>query len=83
MADKYDFVSLVKTLSCMYQSINHAVVAHQELGKGMQQGGQESIVCFLEPVQEVFSQAHGPQAGWSAFHRTKLVEAVVKCIIDK
>ena len=62
----------------MYQSVNHAVIAQQELGRGLRQGGQESVICFLERVQEVFSQAYGPQAGWSAFHRTKLVEAVVK-----
>ena len=46
--DKYDFVSLVKTLGAIYQSINHAVVAQNELGKGMRQGGQESIICFLD-----------------------------------
>ena len=81
--DKYDFVSLVKTLGCMYQSINHAVVAQHELGRGMRQGGQESIVCFLERVQEVFSQAYGPQPGWTPFHRTKLVEAVVKGVSNR
>ena len=81
--DTYDFVSLVKTLGAMYQSVNHAVIAQQELGRGMQQGGQESVICFLERVQEVFSQAYGPQAGWSAFHRTKLVEAVVKGVSSR
>ena len=81
--DTYDFVSLVKTLGAMYQSVNHAVVAQNELGKGMRQGGQESVICFLERVQEVFSQAYGPQAGWSAFHRTKLVEAVVKGVSNR
>ena len=83
MEDTYDFVSLVKTLGAMYQSVNHAVVAQNELGKGMRQGGQEFIICFLERVQEVFNQAYGPQAGWSAFHRTKLLEAVVKGVSNK
>ena len=34
-------------------------------------------------MQEVFSQAYGPQVGWSAYHRTKLVEAVVKGVSSK
>ena len=59
--DTYDFVSLVKTLGAMYQSVyqsvNHAVIAQQELGRGLRQGGQESVICFLERVQEVFGQA--------------------------
>ena len=67
----------------MYQSVNHAVVAQNELGRGMRQGGQESVICFLEQVQELFCQAYGPQAGWSAFHRTKLVEAVVKGVSSR
>ena len=58
--DMYDFVSLVKTLGAVYNSVNHAVVAQNELGKGMRQGGQESVICFLERVQETFSQAYGP-----------------------
>ena len=49
----------------------------------MRQGRQESVICFLERVQEVFSQAYGPQAGWSAFHRTKLVEAVDKGVSSR
>ena len=63
--------------------MKHVVVAQNELGKGMRQGEQELVVCFLEQVQEVFNQAYGPQAGWSAFHRTKLVEAVVKGVSNR
>ena len=63
--------------------MNHAVVAQQELGRGLKQGGQESVVCFLERMQEVFSQAYGPPVGWSAYHRTKLVESVVKGVSSK
>ena len=81
--ETYNFISLVKTLGAMYASVNHAVVAQQELGRGLKQGGQESVICFLERVQEVFSQAYGPQVGWSAYHRTKLVEAVVKGVSSK
>ena len=33
--DTYDFISLVKTLGAVYNSVNHAVVAQNELGKGM------------------------------------------------
>ena len=67
----------------MYSSVNHAVIAQQELGKGLKQGGQESVICFLERVQEVFSQAYGPQVSWSAYHRTKLIEAVVKGVSNR
>ena len=67
----------------MYASVNHAVVAQQELGRGLKQAGQELVICFLERVQEVFSQAYGPPVGWSAYHRTKLVEAVVKGVANK
>ena len=63
--------------------MNHAVIAQQELGRGLRQGGQESVICFLERVQEVFGQAYGPQVAWSAFHRTKLVEAVVKGVSSR
>ena len=49
----------------------------------MRQGGQESVIFFLERVQEVLNQAFGPQAGWSAFHQTKLVEAVVKGVSSR
>ena len=41
------------------------------------------MVCFLERVQEVFSQAYGPPVGWSAYHLTKLVESVVKGVSSK
>ena len=37
--DTYDFVSLVKMLGAMYASVNHAVIAQQELGRGLRQGG--------------------------------------------
>ena len=33
--DTFDFVSLVKMLGALYQSVNHTVVAQNELGKGM------------------------------------------------
>ena len=81
--DTYNFISLVKTLGAMYASVNHTVIAQQELGRGRKQGGQESVICFLERVQEVFSQAYGPQVSWSAYHRTKLVEAVVTGVSSK
>ena len=67
-AEAYHFTSLIKTLGAMYASVNHAVLAQQELGRELKQGGQESVICFLERVQEVFSQAYGPQVGWSAYH---------------
>ena len=82
-AEAYNFISLVKMLGEMYASVNHAVLAQQELGRGLKLGGQESVICFLERVQEVFSQAYGPQVGWSAYHRTKLIEAVVKGVSNK
>ena len=34
-------------------------------------------------MQEVFSQAYGLQVGWSAYHQTKLIEAVVKGVSNK
>ena len=48
--EPYNFITLVKTLGVIYSSVNHAVVAKQELGQGLKQG--ES---FLERVQETFS----------------------------
>ena len=81
--ETYNFISLVKRLGAMYASVNHAVVAQQELGRGLRQGGQESVICFLERVQEVFSQAYGPPVSWSAYHHTKLVESVVKGVSSK
>ena len=68
--ETYNFISLVKVLGAIYASVNHAVVAQQELGRGLRQGGQESVVCFLERMQEVFSQAFGPPVGWSAYRTT-------------
>ena len=81
--EPYNFITLVKTLGLIYSSVNHAVVTQQELGQGLKQGGQESVVCFLERVQETFSQAYGPPVGWSAYHCTKLVESVVKGISNR
>ena len=68
---------LIKTLGAIYSSVNHALLAQQELGRGLKQGGQESVVWFLERIQETFSQAYGPVVGWSAYHRTKLIDSVV------
>ena len=82
-AEAYNLISLVKTLGAMYASVNHAILAQQELGRGLKQGGQESIICFLEWLQEVFSKAYGPQVGWSAYHQTKFNEAVVKGVSNK
>ena len=81
--EPYNFITLVKTLGAIYSSVNHAEVAQQELGRGLKQGGKESVVCFLERVQETFSQAYGPPVGWSAYHRTKLVESVVKGVSNR
>ena len=81
--EPYNFITLVKTLGAIYSSVNHAEVAQQELGRGLKQGGKESVVCFLERVQETFSQAYGPPVGWSAYHCTKLVESVVKGLSNK
>ena len=81
--ETYNFISLVKTLGAMYASVNHAVVAQQKLGIGLKQEGQELVICFLERVQEVFSQAYGPPIGWSTYHGMKLVEAVVKGVSSK
>ena len=76
-------ILLVKTLGAIYASVNHTVVAQQDLGRGLRQGGQESVVCFLERVQEIFSQAYSPPVGWSAYHCTKLVESVVKGVSNR
>ena len=74
---------MVKTLGAIYSNVNHAVVSQQELGRGLKQERQESVVCFLERVQETFSQAYGPPVGWSAYHRTKLVESMVKGVSNR
>ena len=34
-------------------------------------------------MQEIFKQVYGPPVGWSAYHRTKLVEAVVKGVANR
>ena len=41
--ETYNFITLVKTLGAIYLSVNHAVIAQQELGRGLKQGGQESV----------------------------------------
>ena len=38
-----------------YSSVNHAVLAQQELGRGIKQGVRESVVWFLERIQEKFN----------------------------
>ena len=68
----------MKTLGAIYSSINHAVLAQQELGRGLKQDIHESIVSFLERLQDTFSQAYGPAVGWTAHHCFNLVDAVVK-----
>ena len=35
----YNFIRLIKTLGAIYSSENHAVLAQQELGRGLKQGG--------------------------------------------
>ena len=79
---EYDFVALIKTLGAVYNIVNHAIVAQNELGRGLKQERVESIICFIERVQETFHQAYGPPSGWSAFHRTKLVEAMVNGVTN-
>ena len=63
--------------------MNHAVLAQQELGGGLKQGVQESAGCFLERIQETFSQAYGPALGWSSYHRTNLIESVEKGVFNR
>ena len=41
------------------------------------------MVCFLERIQETFSQAYGPAVGWSAHHCTTLIESVVKGVCNR
>ena len=50
---------------------------------GLKQGEQESVVCFLERIQETFSQAYGPAADWSGHHRKTLIESVVKGVCNR
>ena len=66
-----------KYLGTIYSSVNHAVLPQQELGQGLKQRGRESVVCFLERIQETFSQAYGSAVSWSAHHGTTLIEFVV------
>ena len=82
-AEDYTFVHLIKTLGAIYSSVNHAVLAQQELGRGLKQDVQESIVTFLERVQETFQQAYGPAGCWTAHHRANLVEQVVTGVYNK
>ena len=41
------------------------------------------MVCFLERIQETFSQAYGPALGWSAHQRMNLIELVVKVVYNR
>ena len=59
----FTLITLIKTLGAINSSVNHAVLAQQELGRGIKQGVQESVVCFLERIQETLSQAYGPALG--------------------
>ena len=43
----YTFITLIKTLGAIYSSVNHA---QQELGRGLKQGGGESMICFLKRI---------------------------------
>ena len=81
--EKYTFILLIKTLGAIYSSVNHAVLAQEELGRGIRQDIMESIVSFLDGLQDVFTQAYGPAVGWSAHHRSNLVEAVVKDVSNR
>ena len=36
----YNFTTLIKTLGAIYSSVNHTVLAQQELERGLTQGGQ-------------------------------------------
>ena len=80
---RYTFITLIKTLGAIYSSVNHAVLAQQELGQGIKQGVRESVVCFLERIQETFSQAYGPASGWSSHHQTNLIQSVVKGVYNR
>ena len=66
--EEYTFITLLKTLGAIYSSLNHAVLAQEELGRGLKQDIKESIVSFLKRLQDVFTQAYGPAVGWSAHH---------------
>ena len=64
--EEYTFITLIKTLGAIYSSVNHAVLAQEELERGLKQDKKESIVSFLARLQDVFTQAYGPAVGWSA-----------------
>ena len=81
--ETYNFITLIKTLEAIYSCVNHAVLAQQELGQGLKQGGQESVICFLERMQETFSQAYSPEVGWSDYHHTTLIEFAVKGVSNR
>ena len=81
--EEYTFITLIKTLGAIYSSVNHAVLAQEELGRGLKQDIKESIVSFLERLQDVFTQAYGPAVDWSVHHRSNLVEAVVKGVYNR
>ena len=66
--EEYKFILLIKALGGIYSSVNHAVLAQEELGRGIRQDIMESIVSFLDRLQDVFTQAYGPAVGWSAHH---------------
>ena len=42
--ERYTFVTLLKTLGAIYSSVNHTVLAQQELERGLKQGVHESVV---------------------------------------
>ena len=69
--------------SAIYSSVNHAVLVQQELGHGLKQDVHESIVSFLERLQDNFSPAYGPAVGWKTHHRSNLEEAVVKGVHNR
>ena len=81
--ETYTFITLLKTLGAIYSSVNHAVLAQKELGRGLKKGVRELVVCFLERIQETFSKAYGPAVGWSTHHLANLVEAVVKGVYHR
>ena len=54
----YDFIALLKTLGAVYNSLNHTIVAQNELGRGLKQERVESIICFIERVQETYDRIY-------------------------
>ena len=81
--EQYTFVTLLKTFGGIYSSVNHAVLAQQELGRGLKQGVCESVVCFVERLQDSFSQAYGPAVGWTAHHRSNLMESDIRGVSNR